>query len=101
MRATVKAAREQRENACAAVPKYRRADASHPTEHTPHNSEEAGGEHRAPASSAHHHRGVKLTDVLSLPWLTDVNAEPLTWAVLLWFEAPEPVACCWVVDELP
>ena len=30
-----------------------------------------------------------------------VNAERFTCAVLLWFEAPEPVACCCDVDELP
>src|SRR5690606_35185845 len=51
--------------------------------------------------SPHHHSGVKLTATLSLPWFTAVKADPLTWAVLLWFEAPEPTACCCVVAELP
>lgn len=32
--------------------------------------------------------------VLALPWLTTVGSEPLTWAVLLWLEAPSPTACC-------
>lgn len=71
-----------RKNACAAVPKYRRADALHPTAH-PQFREGRRLSTGAPAPSAHHQSGVKLTDVLSLPWLTDVKAEPLTWAVLL------------------
>src|SRR5689334_11086127 len=48
-----------------------------------------------------HHSGLKLIATLSLPWLTAVKAEPLTWAVLFWFVAPGPVACCCEVAELP
>ena len=82
-------------NTCATVPEYRRAAALHPTDRTPHGV-------RGPAAlSPRHHSGVKVITTLSSPWTTDVNAEPLTWAALLWFEAPEPVACCCVVAALP
>ncbi|GHE82733.1 hypothetical protein GCM10014715_43190 [Streptomyces spiralis] len=35
-----------------------------------------------------HHRGEKSMATFLLPCWMAVNAEPLTWAVLLWFEAP-------------
>src|SRR5690606_28046808 len=53
------------------------------------------------APSPHHQSGGKLTATLSLPWFSAVKADPFTWAVLLWFEAPEPTACCCVGAELP
>src|SRR3954467_14714705 len=58
---------------------------------------------RAPLTSGAppHHSSLKLMATFLFPWLMAVNAEPLTWAVLLWFEAPLPTAFCCVVDELP
>lgn len=42
-----------------------------------------------------------MTATLELAWWIAVKAEPLTCAVLFWLDAPEPVATCWEVDELP
>lgn len=42
-----------------------------------------------------------MTATVALDWSIAVRAEPFTWAVLLWLEAPEPVATCCEVDELP
>lgn len=78
-------AKPAHEHACAAVQMHRRAE-----RHTPHRA----GPRSYPGGPSPHQRWVKLTAMFSFDWSIAVKAEPFTWAVLFWFEAPEPVATC-------
>lgn len=80
--------------ACAPAPKYRRTDRRRPD--APLHRQPPSGRSPVPAQS---HHGEKFTTVFDWPML--VKPEPFTLAVLFWFEAPEPVATCWVVVEFP